>query len=226
MTIGLKFVAQVPKYNAYADVSAKRKLITFMRKQAQMVKKDFEKTVTAWKKKPKFDYRLHLPSGGTASIIIFTNDKLYNILDKGVKKHKISPKTAGALSFSVAHAYVRKSTDRYGNYEAATSYKVRERKRLLVYGTVFSPKRGSSYKFTRNNAKGKLFRPANMAKSGQWQGYIAQTKPINWPGIKPFHWTAEIGRKWRSEVSTEFKIMIEQAQKDFYPGQVHSIWEQ
>lgn len=64
----------------------------------QAVKRDLEKTVQTWNKKPEFVTESKY-QGGSRIITAYTDNQVYNWLDQGTKPHIIRPKRARMLAF-------------------------------------------------------------------------------------------------------------------------------
>ena len=64
-------------------------LLNEMRKAATQVKKDFEKTVETWEKKPKFDTVIALGARGGSEILVGTDNEIYRYVNEGTKPHLI-----------------------------------------------------------------------------------------------------------------------------------------
>lgn len=73
-------------------------LLNELRKVAKDIRKDFEKTTSTWKHKPKFEEVISLAGGGP-SVLVGTDDEIYRYVNEGTKKHIIKPKKAKILRF-------------------------------------------------------------------------------------------------------------------------------
>ena len=62
-------------------------LLNPMRKVGTGIKADFEKTVSTWKNKPKFDMQISLSP--VPQTEVSTVDEIYGYVDKGTKPHLI-----------------------------------------------------------------------------------------------------------------------------------------
>ena len=69
------------------------------RKTAKDIKKDFEKTVSTWNNKPKFEMVIAV-GPKSIDILVGTDDEIYGYVDKGTEEHLITPKkSGGTLAF-------------------------------------------------------------------------------------------------------------------------------
>lgn len=66
--------------------------------EAERVKDSYEKTAATWSRKPKFQIRKR----GKRSTEVFTENEIYEYLDKGTRPHVIRAKRASTLSFNTA----------------------------------------------------------------------------------------------------------------------------
>lgn len=73
-----------------------------MQKVGEDILKDYQSTVETWKKKPNFDFKSssvgRIPS---LEVSVLTDDPIYGYVDKGTKRHIITPINAKRLFFSV-----------------------------------------------------------------------------------------------------------------------------
>ena len=61
------------------------------------MEKDFEKTVKAWSRKPKFEKIVSVDPD--VEVLVGTDNKVYGYVNDGTRPHLIFPKKAKALSF-------------------------------------------------------------------------------------------------------------------------------
>lgn len=74
--------------------------LTELNKIRREVKKDFEKTTATWKEQPKFEAEISLMHPGP-TVLVGTDDEIYNYVDRGTKPHIIRPKRRGGkLAFT------------------------------------------------------------------------------------------------------------------------------
>lgn len=82
----------------------------------QTAKRDFEKTVATWSKKPTFNVRR--ASASKLEAQVFTANEIYGYVVRGTKPHQIHVKNAPALKFKsgfTSKTMPRKITSRRGN---------------------------------------------------------------------------------------------------------------
>lgn len=68
-----------------------------MNKVADGIIADEKKIVATWEHEVKFEKRV--TAGSTVNLQVWTDDEIYNMLDKGTKPHDIKPKHAKVLAF-------------------------------------------------------------------------------------------------------------------------------
>ncbi|MCP4540589.1 MAG: hypothetical protein GY832_25920 [Chloroflexi bacterium] len=91
----LTFVPITPKpLNAKAMEDAMLKELGVI---GEAIRRDFEKTTKSWKRKPPFEVLVE--SGPPATVLVATDDKIYDYVDRGTEAHVILPKKAKALRF-------------------------------------------------------------------------------------------------------------------------------
>jgi len=91
-------------------------MLAALAKAGEVIKKDFESTVSTWKDKPEFQVLLEVqPNGPT--LIVGTDDKIYGYVSKGTEPHEIwagaytgkSDKTALAFQWGGEGSYIAKT---------------------------------------------------------------------------------------------------------------------
>jgi len=70
------------------------KFLSALHEMERDIKKDFQKTTATWKNKPEFESMISLQSPGP-TVLVGTDDEIYNYVDKGTKPHTIRPKKRG-----------------------------------------------------------------------------------------------------------------------------------
>ena len=63
-------------------------LLNEQRKIGKEIRKDFERTVNTWKKKPKFEILISLAKG-QITVAVVTDSEIYRYVDEGTKPHDI-----------------------------------------------------------------------------------------------------------------------------------------
>jgi hypothetical protein len=73
--------------------------LTMMHEMERGIKKDFQKTTKTWNTKVEFTSIISLKGG--PSVLVGTDNEIYNMVDKGTKAHVIAPKTKKYLAYQV-----------------------------------------------------------------------------------------------------------------------------
>lgn len=94
------------KFRRLADIE-RQKVRAAMRAQAEMVRRDYEKTTATWEHKPEFT--ITETDGGTR-FTVGTDDKIYGFVTHGTRPHIIEARNAPVLAFR--GGYKAKTTPR------------------------------------------------------------------------------------------------------------------
>ena len=119
-------------------------VLNALRAEGRDVKKEYEKTTKTWKRKPEFEVLIGLTrgSGGSASVLVGTDNEIYGYVDEGTKGHYV-PKS-GAATMAFQPGYKAKTAPRKIGSSAGGAFgdKIVRRGRWWVKGIVareFSP---------------------------------------------------------------------------------------
>jgi hypothetical protein len=86
------------KTTKWSDRDIRIRMLAQMNHYVSVLKKDYELTTATWNTKPKFEaIEAFSPSG--PSVLVGTDDKIYQYVDEGTKPHLIFPRKAKALFF-------------------------------------------------------------------------------------------------------------------------------
>lgn len=91
-----RFDAVIPQLN-YNPKVLQRELDKAYKRLASQMRRDFEKTVSTWKKKPKF--KIKKVRGSSISYTVSTGNAIYGYVTLGTVPHIIRPKRAKMLRF-------------------------------------------------------------------------------------------------------------------------------
>jgi len=82
-----------------------------LQQDGENIRRDFEKTTATWNHKPRFEVNL-LRTASQMTVYVYTDDEIYQYVDKGTRPHVIRPRRAKALRFQWGGP---------GSYKAKTS---------------------------------------------------------------------------------------------------------
>lgn len=98
-SVGSVIKAIVPPKNMFALEAFTKALKKVANKTITDVSNDLKATVETWSKKPRFTRRIE-NRGGDLTLIVFTKNKIYMLVDGGAKPHIIKPRRRKFLKFS------------------------------------------------------------------------------------------------------------------------------
>ena len=115
-----------------------------LRAEGRDVKKEYQKTTKTWKKKPEFEVLIGLTRGpgGSASVLVGTDDKVYRYVDEGTKGHYVPKTVAATMAFRPGYKAKTKPRKIGSGAGGAFGDKIVRRGRWWVKGIVareFSP---------------------------------------------------------------------------------------
>lgn len=84
-------------------------LLNALRAEGRDVKKEYAKTTATWRRKPEFEILIGL-TGKDASVLVGTDDEIYNYVDQGTRGHYV-PKS-GTATMAFKPGYKAKTTPR------------------------------------------------------------------------------------------------------------------
>ncbi len=122
----------------------RKEVLNALRAEGRDVKKEYEKTTKTWKKKPKFEVLIGLTRGpgGSASVLVGTDDEIYRYVDEGTKGHYVPKSGAATMAFRPGYKAKTKPRKIGSSAGGAFGNKIVRRGRWWVKGIVareFSP---------------------------------------------------------------------------------------
>ena len=115
-----------------------------LRAEGRDVKKEYEKTTKTWKRKPEFEVLIGLTRGpgGSASVLVGTDDEVYGYVDEGTRGHYVPKSGAATMAFRPGYKAKTKPRMIGSGSGGASGDRIVRRGRWWVKGIVpreFSP---------------------------------------------------------------------------------------
>lgn len=92
MPVTISITPIVPKEVFNID-AVRLELLNALRAQGREIQREYKATTKTWKHKPKFEMKISLKRmAPEASVIVWTDDRIYGYVDRGTQPHPIVPK--------------------------------------------------------------------------------------------------------------------------------------